>query len=770
MKIVDRLAPPPGAAGPAADSPVDPADDVRLAPVLRAIAAGEADVLSLDFFDTLSGRPVPEPVVAFRRVAEALVAAGIAPPALDAAAFVAVRAAAERRARARDPRRVEVSLSEIYAELPASMVPPARRAAARAVEVAVEAELAIVDPAVVALAQEAQRRGLRVAVVSDTYFSAADLLAILGRSGGWKPDVVLTSSDAGTGKCDRLFSRLAAAVGVAPPRMLHLGDNREADVLAAGRAGVRAFHFPRCDAELRRVVAREEGLSLATPGLDGGLAHVRARARWHVASVPEPLRGHHQLGASVLGPVFTAFADWAVELLAARGAQGAVCFMREGEFLADLLEAAARARGLPLAFRPLWISRRVAFVAGIGRLDAATIRAALVRRSPPTVAELCRSLEVEPHEVGIDEALAARLLVSERLIARVVERLLAPAARALVERRASEQRAMLLEHLAAAAPAGGPLVCVDLGWGATIQRNLHRALRVAGSERELVGVYLAATSRAGDVALEGSEVRGFLSGPGDHEALGELVARSPEVLEQLCTPAVGSLVRFERDGRGDAQPVLASVPWRGREPDERAAVRAGILRFQAQRAQLLAGRGGALELEHVRRILARLLARPTAGEAALLGGWRHDDNFGSAGACPIAPPVRRGRAAAQAYWDRSLYWPAASLARTDPRAADELAGYALLGLFADGRPEAHRSDAKPLRHRVVDRVEHELRAHAPLLHRAATWVAGRVDRAGAQEAPLRHRVVDALNARLKSLAPGLHAWSRHSARGKIDPS
>jgi FMN phosphatase YigB (HAD superfamily) len=747
--------------------PVDPSRDERLEPLLNAIERGEVDALSLDFFDTTCGRAVSRPVTAFRRVGERLAERGLLAPAIDPAAFVAVRTAAEVRARDRRPGCTEVHLRDVYAEIPAALIARGRGAEAAAIEFDVECELAILDPSVVAVAKLARSRGLRVAIASDTYFSADELCELLRRADcDFVPDLVLTSGDAGVCKSGGLLRELAARLGIAPGRIAHLGDNPAADVLAAAAAGLRGFAHPAGDAELDSVLSRETALTLENAGVDGGLAFLRRRACSRAVHAGGRRARHFRLGATVFGPVFTAFAEWIVDRLVERRVAGALCFMREGEFLAELVAGAARARGVQLDLTPLWISRVAAFRAAIGELDAATLRAALVRREPPRVDDFCRGFGIDPAVARLPRSVWHAAMDTGRVTNKVLSALLEPAARAHIERDARAQRDMLVECALAGAPPRGPIVCVDLGWGATIQRHFVSALRLAGVEREVLGLYLAASPRASAAMMEGSAVRGFLASPGEHDALAELVARSPEVLEQLCTSHVGSTLAYERDAAGRVVPTLGSLPGDLAGARDRAAVREGIHFFQAQYHALRRPSHGALDTGEVRRIVARFLARPLESEAALVGSWWHDENFGSGSSLAIAPRVSTAavgrRSGAELYWDRSLPWPAGVAAQGHPALADELAAYALLGAFGSGESPVRHSERPAARYLVADEIDAAARAFAPVAYRGWAWALSRWAE-GRETPPLRHRFVDALNDRLKRLAPSIHARAKAAA-------
>ncbi|MGZ8337842.1 MAG: HAD family hydrolase, partial [Allosphingosinicella sp.] len=129
--------------------------------------------LSLDCFDTLLWRNTVTPRDVF---ADLPIAGGGLWP----------RAKADARARARayfDRRKAEVHIEEIYR----SLMPHADDAAiATAVEaeLAAEARLCYAFAPTVELMRAAKARGLEIIVVSDTYYSEAQLRDLIARSAG----------------------------------------------------------------------------------------------------------------------------------------------------------------------------------------------------------------------------------------------------------------------------------------------------------------------------------------------------------------------------------------------------------------------------------------------------------------------------------------------------------------------------------------------------------------------------------------------------------
>ena len=243
-------------------SAAETGDDVRLLQAHRLLEQGSFDVLSLDIFDTLVWRIVPEPVDAFVLLGERLEERGVLNAQVSPQVFARLRELAERRARARVVPRTdapEVGLAEIYRELPDHVFH--RTTAERMAEVEVEFEKGITFPdlEVLSFATLAQEKlGARLVLVSDTYFSEAELRHILDREPFRSLEIerIFTSNQYSVGKGHGLFGVVVEALGVDPGRILHVGDNPEADVDAAHASGIRTVFFDKLPGPLRPILER----------------------------------------------------------------------------------------------------------------------------------------------------------------------------------------------------------------------------------------------------------------------------------------------------------------------------------------------------------------------------------------------------------------------------------------------------------------------------------------------------------------------------------
>jgi FMN phosphatase YigB (HAD superfamily) len=651
--------------------------DARLEQARALVTSNDIDVLSLDVFDTLLWRKVPHPHNVFALLALRLIEEKALNRDLDAGAFAVLRLRSEELARKRreeSGRGVEVTLREIWETMPTDVLAGATKDDALALEVELERSLLVPDLDVLELVVAAQEHGKRVVGVSDTYFSEAHLRRFMEVPplGALTLDSVFASSARRIGKGSGLWRIVLDELGVKPKRVLHVGDNHDADVLAPGRLGVRTAYFERQPEQLARVVEREDRHALAPLSPfhgDYGLTALRSKVlhRTECRDQPAALRPLWSFGAACVGPPLAGFADWVHENARKEGVDKVFSLMREGELFARLVNAAASHLNSPVSAEPIWLSRQLCARASIFEAERDELVSLFVRIRMPTVTELCHTLGLDPAEVpGFSGRGGARLSqpwLPEELLDAISG---SPDLRARVVARSAELRTRIARYVESMLPGGERrLVLVDLGWGGTIQAMLDKILSSEGLDADTLGLYLMTDERAAGRMLDGVRMRGFLASAGHPSGPVEAFRRSPEVLEQICMPGHGSQVGLT----AELEPVLSDDDTPHMQAAGREAVQKGVFAFQREWGRYRSTAPTALVSlsewgqDRLRSILVRAITAPTRDEADLFAGWLHDENFGGAGSEALVP---QSSARAARYLDpeslvemdmSELYWP-----------------------------------------------------------------------------------------------------------------
>ena len=625
-------------------------------------------LLSLDCFDTLLWRHVHAPRHLFTDLGEN------GPTRLQ-------RIWAETRARSRcsvTRGSNEATIHEIYEAL----LPNANaeeRAGAVLAELETEARHCYGFAPTVALMRAAKAQGIPIAIVSDTYLNRAELSALIAAAAGDDVlgliDYVFCSSDHGVSKGEGLFEHLLRDTGIAPERILHIGDNKHADFDAACAKGINGVHLVQFDSGTEQRLRLEAAVATTLSPTPAGAATTwqphRAAIAHSMPILPDAATG---LGFAALGPIMHAFGRWIADeadLLAGRGGTTHILFlMRDGYLPQRVFEALFPARDHVKAIE---ISR---FTATAGSfIDRAKVAA---------------HLEVEV-QGSSPEAIARQLLLNQWETARLLKALPRQgAAKALVKAlMARDTSAKILSRSAAfgdrlcayirreVAPApGDTLMLVDLGYNGTVQDAVEPLLRRAFGV-DVAGRYLLLREQR----MAGLDKKGLIDARHYDENTLEALCGNVAVIEQLCTAATGSVVDYDDEG----QPVRKDSSIKARQSATRERVQEGCIRFAEERDSAFV-RAPTSETADTRRAaaaatLARIMYLPLPEELEVLAQFEHDVNLGGDGTVALFDPAIAGAGLKQ----RGLFYMKGSERMYLPA---ELRGQGLplsLSLFAQKR-------------------------------------------------------------------------------------
>lgn len=571
------------------------------------------EILSLDCFDTLIWRNTHSPKDVFSELDL---------PGISLEARVMAEGTARRRAFATRGAK-EIGLHEVYDFLyPSADAEFVADAVAR--ELALEASHAFAFEPTVRLIHEAKRRGLKVAIVSDMYLSEARLRGHIAAAAGEDLldhiDHLFVSAAYGMGKGDGLFDQVVKTLGVAADKILHVGDNRTADYVAAARHGLHAAHLRQFDDESQHRLRME---AMAAQMLDPGARTRRAICQAHRAqtALRRPADAATALGHDVIGPVTHAFALWVKaeldEMSARLGRPVKPLFvMRDGYLPWRVFDALFP----EMAAGRVEISRFVAFRASIK--DSATLDYYLAEwmdRLP--IQTMARQLMLFDHEFRK----IAKGDTEEQQRTRFFKAVRSSEYQRKIVTRCKAFAGKLMAHVAAAGvERGDAVMLIDIGYNGTVQNIITPVLRDEMA-LEVSGRYLFLR----EAQISGLDKRGMLDVRNyDYRALHAL-SSSVVVIEQLCNIEQGSTIDFDKDGTPIREAVDAKAP----HSEHRAAVQAACLTYVAEagRGTMRAPRSDTLEsrCRAAAASLARLFFLPNASEVELFQRFDFDMNMGT---------------------------------------------------------------------------------------------------------------------------------------------
>ncbi|HEX4343224.1 MAG TPA: glycosyltransferase [Verrucomicrobiae bacterium] len=677
-------------------------EPLRRAAELIEQSAGRIRAVSFDFFDTIVWRLVGKPTDIFNEVARRLHAEKLLRPEISPADYEVIRRRAEARTReaqnVKDNTVEDISLIDVYGRMLAVIKDPA---AAAAIEHAVEQELCILNPIMAGFIRHVLAKGLKAIVVSDIYFSAAQLKSIL-RANQFDPELfelVITSADAkvckGTGN---LFKHVLKTVKLEGGQVIHIGDNYHADVVGARKAGVRGCHYQQASQQTWTILEREKFL-LGGQELEFNANSIRMlAARLFPADTDEAFFG--RMGTLIMGPTLTRFASWACEQFVAGGVRKVGALMREGELFGKLLQQEADARGYDLEITPMYVNRKATDLAAIGRLTADNVIAWLEARPTLPIRTILEHFGLSGevlHQLPLP--LDEKADKPEKILA-IAKFLFMPEVARRVEEKSAEERAKVMDYLKPWLESGLPFGVCDIGYSASAQTQLKRIFDLENIKTHMVGCYLVSYERAADRVLDGVDIRSFLGAFGHPDFYYRAFIRGPAFMEQSITAACGTTLGYERLADGSIKPILDKMPYDEKMLGRQRAFKTGVLEFQKLwhwTAKLRTGLlDGSTEFSHrilssVDRGFAPILGRatsfPTAMEVERFGSLALDDYYFVDSYKTLCGEKDREKfrknGYAKALGEAGVHWPHGLFHLENPRTASEFFSLGKAMMYCD---------------------------------------------------------------------------------------
>ncbi len=596
-------------------------------------------VRSFDVLDTCLTGPWATRTDLWRAAAASVLPAGASDELLAEA--VRLRRAGDRRARgAAEP----TTIQEVYACLPELEVIGVDAVRMCLSELQLEREGLRPVASASSCISRARAAGHRIAFLSDLSIPGADLRRLLMQHGlAQSTDAVYVSAEVGLpASSGELFDHVLAVEGVPAARLVHRGDDEQADVLIPAARGIGTDPFR--DGQLNRYEQRILEHTAVPSSVRGPIAGIARRSRLQEADQSAAAVQAAVLGADVIGPLMCGYVLWLLDDARRRGI-ARLCFVsRDGQVLHEIAQRVRRPDDPTCHY--VYGSRQAWFGATVRSADAEHLSWIFEpKHERATVRTLLAKLGLTPEQVS-GQLTAAGLDPEQAVPHDRVETFvdLLPSIADLVVARGRRAREALAGYFRQEGLLDGqPWGLVDVGWYLNAQVALRQAL---GEDLPVHGYYLALhaqrrpMSEAGDFRAAVRE-----DAPGERRLLaGGWLLESANIVEHVFVKADhGQCVGYERRAAG-WEPVLR--PLRPL-PEWYTPMRTAVLRFtEAVVAHGLTADHGAA-LFAAGDVAGELFMRSPDREAALLfGATLVSDDLNESGVRPLAPPL----GAAQLLW------------------------------------------------------------------------------------------------------------------------
>ncbi|HCK4576685.1 TPA: sulfotransferase [Pseudomonas aeruginosa] len=498
----------------------------------RSLSLADYDVVSFDVFDTALLRLVRQPTDVFRYIEQTHGLQG----------FYHWRIKREVDERRLQPAARDISLNDIYRDHP-EWLP---------LEVAAERAFCVANPEVFELYRKAVTLKKLIYFVSDMYLRHEDIEHLLDDAGYQQRDALLVSSKDDLIKGDGSRFRDLQSTW-ADLRVLHVGDNRLADVEWPKKLGFDAFHYQEPDvffAHDALVSGFAKELKAAT--LSGSpsslcLSHLLGGYRYWKLGIERsgPSSVWRSVGFLYAGPLLLSFVRSLREQMAALPSLGGVYFLaRDGDIIKQVFDRVYAAEGYRSHY--MYASRRCMtfpllvldnvpdeVLTLYGYCDAHTSVDDIFNRFDyPELTALQQDLL----------ALEQKQLLMATEVMRVIKK-----HKSSIAALAQKERDDLLAYLQSIGFCEADALVVDVGWSGTIQDCLQ--LLTESLPNQVHGAYLGVWPHAKCRANKS----GFLFSPQRPE-LATRLQPFIDFMELLTSSPLESVKHMARDDQGQLYP------------------------------------------------------------------------------------------------------------------------------------------------------------------------------------------------------------------------
>ena len=655
---------------------------IRLVPSFQELLP-TVDAVSFDIFDTALLRYVEHPIDVFFHLAQHSAFRSHH----FAKSIIRQRIEAEGTARKMVfslSGSSEVNLLEIY-QVFCDLNGVAREHADEfvAAEEQIELDLCFACRPIQRLAEAAASTGKRVLFVSDTYHTADFLLRLL-RNIGYKveaKDIFASSAARKSKQSGDLFPEVLATVGIAPERLLHLGDHPISDYAKALSAGVSAILHPH---KASRETSNLLSLTSADgKGCDDHILSQTSVVRGMVQAVHQAAESHGhagdfwwKFGYRGAGPLTVGFCQWLEQNLRSDEMEHAYFLMRDGELLFQVYQSLFDKDPSACSASRLDSSRRAMLLPVVEFAPTFAIPSLFAGIGVRPVREFLERLDVAADSFEQEALIAGFTSLDERIDGRFeTKRLLQffvqqPVLSALLDRGKRERRSLAAFLKQQGALDRSRVALVDLGWTGTIHKSLHLLLGRITPATSLTGYYMATFQDADHSIIPDLKRRSYLAHAGEPLSVFRQIHSFLNLFETVYTSAGGSTLYFETAESGQVGAVRQAADKSSEQRNDLNAIHAGTLAFAADFHRIAARFDfPPMPPELASEEFFRVIERPTAEEAGLLGRLEHCDNLGSS-STHLSASLRSGVDAAELLEDfNQANWKQGVLALPTPETA-----------------------------------------------------------------------------------------------------
>lgn len=603
-------------------------DQQNLNDAYKQIEHNAIKLLSLNIFDTLLFRSCEKPTDVFLHQYQYLRAEHLIPNSLHPYEWSELRQSAEKKARQNtNCHSLEVTLHEIYHELPQALIDLNKIEQLIASEITAEQSLIYLDPYISKLIEYATEHNIVYICVSDTYYSCEQLQQIISAAYTKQnaylpmPSRIYSSSELKENKSTHLFSLILNDLSYNPEEILHVGDNYTADIVQAQKQKINTLFYKQAADWQIEIEALEQRLHTRTHTEYNELFFHLRRKVANSLSNAQLVPSYEALGAFIYGPVFYGFGAWCVEQAKQRDIKKIFCFTRESHLLVPVLQSMVQQDDIEI--HTLAISRQFAKLVAINQLTVSSLLGLFYPAKPYQGKDVLSALGLDSDNQYIN---AHEWLENTQMPDRLAALLADEQYQQKINLFIKNQQAQFYAYLNNIGFFSEREIAVcDLGWNGTIHKLLRTFLTQYQVTVKISGLYLATTSNALTILSDYDSLFSYLIHFGRAPFNVDAFFLSPELIELVTMPQHGAILYFHNE-----QPVFAAPLLNQLQLKQMDSIQNGILLFINTVSQI----APAIDSYSYRKqfnllALLRVIILPTTTEVGLFKAWQREFGNGS---------------------------------------------------------------------------------------------------------------------------------------------
>lgn len=530
-------------------------------------------VISFDIFDTLIFRMVEKPQDIFEMTADRAKEQQKLDKYISGKEFANIRVQAEKRARKKKKElygNEEANIYEIYEELPESW----NRKELLELELQTENSYCYANPEIKELL--ADLNGKTFILVSDMYLPKIELSKLLEACGIDVSyfDEIYISCDHGCSKDQGdLFRVVSKKYGT---DFLHIGDNIVSDIEEAKKQGISTYYYD------------------VLPQYNNVALYERCYFEKSITPKLQSLRqlAYHQendfwgkMGAYVMGPFFAGFAEWVMDY-AEENKIDLICpIMREGSTFIELFQSAVNSRKMNLALKLLYASREATNIIKAEKWNRSLYDSFYQYQEKAYIKDMLKALHLEKvseftiyHDILLKDAKRIEVESGKILYEYLWERLSVPEYALQIERWIAYKRELFVRYYEELTKGYHNVLLVDIGYSATIQRNIISTLNIANKDIPKCLVAIGDPTKKNSYFADIS-IRSYVSTSEAGQPLRDFLTGTIEIFEQLLMGDIGTTRGYKQKGE-NVEPIVAQSEISQEELQKKRRCQRGIYHFQ----------------------------------------------------------------------------------------------------------------------------------------------------------------------------------------------